>query len=79
MAGALYMAARLAPDYAGPALVISGSADRVIRARRSRELAAGLPNGRFLEVEGAGHLVGLERPEVVNAAIVEFLDERRSG
>ncbi|HEV7517779.1 MAG TPA: alpha/beta hydrolase [Thermoanaerobaculia bacterium] len=78
MAGALYMAARLPADYKGPALVISGTADRVIRTRRSRELAASLPNGRFLEVEGAGHLVGLEKPEVVNAAIVEFLQEVKS-
>jgi pimeloyl-ACP methyl ester carboxylesterase len=79
MAGALYMTARLHPEYAGPALVISGSEDRVIRARRSRELAAEIPNGRFLEVAGAGHLVGLERPEVVNAALVEFLAEVERG
>jgi 3-oxoadipate enol-lactonase len=75
LAGGLYMAARHLPAYDGPALVISGSADRVIPVRRSRELAAGLPGGRFLEVAGAGHLVGLEQPEVVNRAIVSFLEE----
>jgi AcrR family transcriptional regulator len=42
-------------------------------------LAAALPNGRFVAVPKAGHLVGLEQPEAVNAAIVEFLDARRDG
>jgi pimeloyl-ACP methyl ester carboxylesterase len=73
MAGALYMAARLAPSYVGPALVISGAADRVIPARRSRELAAGLPGARYLEIAGAGHLVQLEKPEVVNLEMLAFL------
>ena len=75
IAGALYMQARLTSEYEGPALVISGAEDRVIRSKRSRQLAESLSNGRFVEVEGAGHLVGLERPEVVNAAILGFLNE----
>lgn len=75
IAGALYMQARLTSDYAGPVLVISGAQDRVIRPRRSRQLAESLAHGRFLEIEAAGHLVGLERPEIVNEAILAFLDE----
>jgi len=75
IAGAFYMQARLQSEYAGPALVISGAEDRVIRARRSRALAESLLQGRFVEVEGAGHLVGLERPEVVNRAMLQFLAE----
>jgi len=56
-----------------PALVLSGSEDRMVSPASSRALAAGLPRSSFQRVEGAGHMVMLEKPIIVQAAIQEFL------
>ena len=39
------------------------------------EIAAALPNGRFVEIPTAGHMTPLENPGDVNAALAAFLDE----
>ncbi len=55
-------------------LVVSGDADRLIPFSHSEVIAAELPGARLVRVAGAGHAVILERPEVVNDALVELLD-----
>jgi pimeloyl-ACP methyl ester carboxylesterase len=65
--------AALATLGAVPATVIAGERDRLIPARRSSELAAHIPGAELILVPGAGHLVILERPEVVNEAITSLL------
>lgn len=52
-----------APRLALPALVLHGTADRVIPVAHGRRLAAAIPGARFVAVEGAGHndLLGYER------------------
>jgi pimeloyl-ACP methyl ester carboxylesterase len=65
--------AALATLGAVPAVVIIGDRDRLISARRSGELAAHIPGAELVLVPGAGHLVILERPEVVNEAITSLL------
>jgi len=55
-----------------PCTVITGDRDRLISARRSGELAAHIPGAELILVPGAGHLVILERPEVVSAAIEDL-------
>ncbi|BBX04083.1 non-heme bromoperoxidase BpoC [Mycolicibacterium moriokaense] len=55
-----------------PVLVIGFADDLVIPPHLGAEVAAALPNGRFLEIADTGHLGFLERPDVVNAAILEF-------
>ena len=63
------------PAYAGirvPTLVLSFADDLVVPAARGRELAAAIPGARFAQVADAGHYGYLERPEAVNAAILEF-------
>jgi pimeloyl-ACP methyl ester carboxylesterase len=58
-----------------PLLYLHGATDGCMRP----ELAAQTPDfltvdgSRFLMVEDAGHFLQLERPDVVNAAIVEFV------
>lgn len=49
--------------------VISGTADRLVPAARSRQLSDALNGARYVPIAGAGHLVPLERPHDV-AAIV---------
>jgi pimeloyl-ACP methyl ester carboxylesterase len=55
-----------------PALVIGFSADLVMPPHLGLEVADALPNGRYLEIADAGHLGFLERPDAVNAAILDF-------
>ena len=56
-----------------PTLVVHGEEDEIIGSEVGRELAAAIPDARFLLVERAGHLANLEQPEVVNEALLDFL------
>lgn len=61
-------------EISAPALVIHGTADASIAMDRAEALAAGLGDCRsFVRIDGAGHASNLSRPEVVNAAITDFL------
>ena len=54
-------------------LVLSAGEDSVTPPAGSRALASGMPNARYLELAGAGHLSYIEQPAAFNAAIHEFL------
>lgn len=56
-----------------PAFVLTGDHDKVVAPRLAGELAAGIPGADLILVPGAGHLVFMERPEVVNEAILALL------
>jgi pimeloyl-ACP methyl ester carboxylesterase len=56
-----------------PLHVIWGSANKVIRLERGRELCRKLGPSTFDVVDGAGHLVMREQPDAVNRRIEEFL------
>ena len=56
-----------------PALIVAGSADRLTPIKYSRFLSERIPDGRLVTVAGAGHMVMLERPEVVAEAIQAFV------
>ncbi|PSQ09175.1 alpha/beta hydrolase, partial [Halobacteriales archaeon QS_5_70_15] len=58
-----------------PALVVHGTADAVWPPAGGAALAADLPRGRHVPVEGAGHLVGVERSRTVNDLLTGFLEE----
>ena len=60
-----------------PVLVISGDEDQVIPVEHSRRLAEELPHAELVIIPGAGHMVLLERAELVNDALVPFV--RRIG
>jgi len=55
-----------------PVLVIGFSDDLMVPPHLAREVADAIPGGRYLEVHDAGHLGFLERPDPVNAAILQF-------
>jgi len=57
-----------------PVLVIGFADDVVTPPHLGREVADALPNGQFLKLADTGHLGFLERPEAVNAAILQFFD-----
>lgn len=58
-----------------PTLVINGTADRMTPLKYGRYLADEITGAELLVVEGAGHMVTLEKPKVVAAAVRHFLDE----
>ena len=59
-------------EYAGPVLVIHGTADPY-PIEGSEEWIQSFPNARILRIDGAGHLPWLEQPEAVRGAIETFL------
>jgi len=58
-----------------PALVIGFADDIVLPPHLGREVAEAMPNGRYLEIPDTGHLGFFEKPQVVNAAALEFFSE----
>ena len=60
-------------DIAVPALVLSGSRDKNAPAPMMAKMATYIPSASYVELEGAGHLVNLERPAAFNAALDSFL------
>jgi 3-oxoadipate enol-lactonase len=58
-----------------PTLVLVGELDRETPVPFSEHLATTIPVARLEVVPGAGHLSSLERPDVVNPIIADFLEE----
>jgi pimeloyl-ACP methyl ester carboxylesterase len=56
-----------------PTLVICGADDRMTPLRYSQFLAGVIPNARLEVVPQAGHMVMLEQPQAVAAALAAFL------
>ena len=56
-----------------PTLVICGREDKVTPPALSRELAGLIPGARYAEIEGAGHLTNLEKPDEFNGLIEDFI------
>ena len=60
-------------DIAVPTLVLSGSKDNNAPAPMMARMASYIPSAEYLEIEGAGHLVNLERAKAFNTALDQFL------
>ena len=56
-----------------PALVVSGGHDLPYFRQSARHLATELPRARLLELEWAGHLPALERPDEISALLLDYL------
>ena len=61
------------PSIELPTLVSVGADDAISTADEMREIAEALPVSMFTEVPAAGHMSPLEAPDVVNTAILEFV------
>jgi 3-oxoadipate enol-lactonase len=55
-------------------LVMAGSEDATTPPALARQLAEGIPGGRYLELEGCGHCPQIEKPDAFVAALEGFLD-----
>ncbi|MGJ4910886.1 alpha/beta fold hydrolase [Bradyrhizobium sp. HKCCYLRH2015] len=60
-------------DIKVPTLVLSGSKDRNAPAPMMEKMASFIPASSYVEIQGAGHLVNLERPGEFNTALDAFL------
>lgn len=60
-------------NIAVPTLVLSGSKDKNAPAPMMAKMATYIPSATYVELEGVGHLVNLERPAAFNAALDSFL------
>jgi pimeloyl-ACP methyl ester carboxylesterase len=56
-----------------PTLIIAGEADRVVPSVYQARLRKALPHAQFVSIPGSGHACNIDRPEAVNAAVLEFL------
>ena len=70
----LDLTARLA-EVRIPTLVISGTADVIAPPAESRRLAALIPGARLEMIRGGGHMLMLERAELVDQLITDFARE----
>lgn len=62
-----------------PVLVIGADADRLTPYEHAERIAAELPDATLVRVRGAGHMVQLEQPELVNGQLVELLQKCCGG
>jgi 3-oxoadipate enol-lactonase len=60
-----------------PTLVVKAEADPPDMRRISDLIAAGVLDGRVVQIEGADHVVNLRQPAAFDAAVFAFLDEVR--
>ena len=57
-----------------PTLVVAGSADQLTAAKYARFLAERIADARLVIIEGAGHMMMLERPIETAEAVQDFLN-----
>lgn len=57
-----------------PALVMHGTADRVVPVENGRSLADGLPRGELIEYDDGSHRFSVEQSRLVNDDLVGFLE-----
>jgi O-succinylbenzoate synthase len=58
-----------------PAMVMGFELDMVTPASLSQEVAKAIPECRYVEIPGSGHLGPFEKPDQVNAALLQFFAE----
>ncbi|MBX7098097.1 MAG: alpha/beta hydrolase [Myxococcaceae bacterium] len=59
-----------------PVLIVGGEIDRFTPVWLSQQMAQRIPHAEYLQVPGGSHTAPLERPGLVNRAVVEFLRQR---
>ena len=58
-----------------PVLIVCGSEDQLTPVKYSRYLEEKLPESKVELIDGAGHMVMLEKPDQVNQAITQFIKQ----
>ncbi|MEW5725085.1 MAG: alpha/beta hydrolase [Thermodesulfobacteriota bacterium] len=58
-----------------PTLIIHGEKDQLVGPEEARFLAEGIPGARLVVIEGAGHLIHVEKFREFNRTVLDFLAE----
>lgn len=69
----------LLPAIGCPTLVVCGENDGVTPPECSRELAQAIPGARLALLPDCGHMLTMERPQAVNALLLEWLAANGAG
>ena len=56
-----------------PTILICGSEDRMTPPNRSEYLKEQIEGAQMHVLEGAGHMVALEKPQAFNQAVLDFM------
>lgn len=62
-----------------PVLLVRGRVSDLLSEEGAQELLELVPQARYADVAGAGHMVAGDRNDLFNDAVVSFLDELRDG
>lgn len=73
--GSMWEAYQRVGQHARPALLIWGEKDRTVPFERHTQVLEAMPNIRFVSVPDSGHVPHLERPDVVNPLLIDFLKD----
>ena len=65
------------PNIRVPTLLVYGGDDTLTTPELGRRMQAQIPGSDFVEIADAGHLCNIEKPEIFNAAVLEFLTRHR--
>lgn len=61
-----------------PTLLIGGEFDRVAAPAVMKQMADAIPDARYAELKGIGHLMNLEAPDEFDALLLDFLAQTRA-
>lgn len=59
-----------------PTLLVGGAFDRVAAPAVMQQMAQQIPNARYVEMAGVGHLMNLEAPDAFDRILLDFLRQR---
>jgi 3-oxoadipate enol-lactonase len=62
-----------------PTLVICGTEDHGAPPENTRQMHSMIKGSRFLEIEEAGHISNIEKPEIFNTAVAKLFDNVERG
>ncbi len=62
-------------SFPGPLWVVVGDSDELLPVQAARELSSSALRGRLVVIEGAGHLVSVDKPHQFNPVLSGFLEE----
>ncbi len=63
------------PQVSQPTLIICGTEDKLTPVKYSNYLAEQIVQAKLVLIEGAGHMSMIEKPEAVNKAIADFIEQ----
>jgi pimeloyl-ACP methyl ester carboxylesterase len=61
------------PSIDVPTLILVGGVDAISSPEEMRSIADAITNAQFVEIPAAGHMTTMEKPQEVNAALVQFI------